>query len=248
VIAIVLGAVQAWTSRFSMNTDGVQYLDNAFAYSSGDFQHAVNSQWSPLYPWLISAWFATIHPGPYLEFPLVHWLNFVIYLLSLAGFLFFLKCVLETIPAEKCAPGVRVSLVLIAYSSFLYCSLDFTNLAFVTPDLLVSTFAFLAAGWLLRIAAGTASASGYVALGTVLGFGYLAKTPFLFLGLLCVGVAAVLGRKRPGAAARLGLTITTFALIAVPYIWILSNAKHRFTARRQRNSKYHLEGEWRAVL
>jgi hypothetical protein len=230
VIAILLGAAQAWRSRFSMNTDGVQYLDNATAYSSGDFHRALNSQWSPLYPWLISAWFATVRPGPYLEFPLVHWLNFVIYLLSLAGFLFFLKCVLESIPAGKCAPGVRLSLVLIAYASFLYCSLDFTNLAYVTPDLLVSMFAFLAAGWLLRIAAGTASASGYVALGAVLGFGYLAKTPFLILGVLCLGIAGVLGRKRPGAVARLGLAAATFALIVAPYIWILSNAKNRFTA------------------
>jgi hypothetical protein len=230
VLAILLGAAEAWSSRFSMNTDGVQYLDNASAYSSGDFQHALNSQWSPLYPWLISAWFAAARPSPYLEFPLVHWLNFFIYLLSLAGFLFFLRCVLESVPKEKCAPGVRVSLVLIAYSSFLYCSLDFTNLAYVTPDLLVSTFTFLAAGWLLRIGAGTASASGYVALGAVLGFGYLAKTPFLILGLLCVAAAAVLGRKRPGAVGRLCLTAATFAVIAAPYIWILSNAKHRLTA------------------
>jgi hypothetical protein len=230
VIAILLGAAQAWSSRFSMNTDGVQYLDNASAYLNGDFHRALNSQWSPLYPWMIGAWFATARPSPYLEFPLVHWLNFLIYLLSLAGFLFFLKCVLEKIPAEKCAPGVRVSLILIAYSSFLYCSLDFTNLAYVTPDLLVSLFAFLAAGWLLRIAAGTASASGYVALGAVLGFGYLAKTPFLFLGLLCLGITAVLGHRRPGAAARLCLTAATFAVIAVPYIWILSNAKGRLTA------------------
>ena len=91
VIAIVLGAAQAWTSRFSMNADGIQYLDNASAYSNGDFQHALNSQWSPLYPWLISAWFAMVRPSPYLEFPAVHWLNFLIYLLSLAGFLFFLN-------------------------------------------------------------------------------------------------------------------------------------------------------------
>ena len=72
VIAILLGAAQAWSSRFSMNTDGVQYLDNASAYLSGDFHRALNSQWSPLYPWMIGAWFATARPSPYLEFPLVH--------------------------------------------------------------------------------------------------------------------------------------------------------------------------------
>src|SRR5580704_16330611 len=123
-IAILLGAAEAWSSRFSMNTDGVQYLDNASAYSSGDFQHALNSQWSPLYPWLIAAWFAAFRPSPYLEFPLVHWLNFFIYLLSVAAFLFFVNCVLERIPDTQRAPAIRINLLLIAYSSFLYCSLD----------------------------------------------------------------------------------------------------------------------------
>jgi hypothetical protein len=214
-----------------MSPDAVQYLDNATAYSNGDFHRAVNSQWSPLYPWLIGAWFAAVHPSPYLEFPLVHLLDFLIYLLSLAGFLFFLKCVLEMIPEEKRTPAIRVSVVLIACSSFLYCSLDFTNLAYVTPDLLVSLFAFLAAGLLLRIASGTASASGYVALGAVLGLGYLAKTPFLVFGLLCLAIVAVLGSKRrAGHRARWCLVIAAFAAIAVPYVWVLSNAKGRLTA------------------
>lgn len=224
VIAIALGAAQAWTSRYAMNPDGVQYLDNASAYSSSDFQHALNSQWSPLYPWLIGAWLAVFHASPYLEFPLVHLLNFLIYLLSLAAFLFFLKGVLGRIPEEKHAP-----VLLIACSSFLYCSLDFTNLAYVTPDLLVSLFTFLAAGFLLRIASGSASASRYVALGAVLGVGYLAKTPFLILGLLYLGITAVLSFKQRGGLVRWCLLAAAFAAIAVPYIWILSNAKSRFT-------------------
>jgi len=229
LIAIVLGGAEAWTSRFSMNPDGVQYLDNASAYSAGDFHSALNSQWSPLYPWIIAAWFAAFQGSPYLEFPLVHLLNFFIYLLSVAGFLFFLKGILDRVPVKP--PAIKVSLVLIAYSSFLYCSLDFTNLAYVTPDLLVSFFAFLAAGLLLRIEAANASALVYIALGAVLGLGYLAKTPFLLFGLLCLGMAAALGRKRHrGHLVRWCPAAAAFAIIAVPYIWILSNAKGRFTA------------------
>jgi hypothetical protein len=226
----VLGAAQAWASRFAMNTDGVQYLDNAAAYSSGNFHQALNSQWSPLYPWLIGAWFAAVRPSPDLEFPLVHLLNFLIYLLSLAAFLFFLHCVRETMNGYKHTPATSVSLLLIAYSAFLYCSLDFTTLAYVTPDLLVGVFAFLAAGLLVRIAAGTASRFQYIALGIVLGLGYLAKTPFLLVGLLCLGMAAALAWKQPAALTRWGLAAAAFAAIAGPYIWTLSNAKGRFTA------------------
>jgi len=228
-VALVLGAVQTWTARFAMNSDGIQYLDNATAYWSGDFQHAINSQWSPLYPWLIGAWFAVARPSPYLEFPLVHILNFLIYLLSLAGFLYFLSSLRKAIPALQRTPAIHLSFLLIAFSSFLYCSLDFTSLAFVTPDLLVSLFTFLAAGLLLRVVPGGAASFEYVALGAVLGLGYLAKTPFLVFGLLCLAIAAALTRRQPASRVRLWLAVATFAAIAVPYIWILSNAKGRFT-------------------
>ena len=234
ILAILLGAIEAGRFRYSMNADGVQYLDNATAYFNGDRHQALNSQWSPLYPWLIGGMFAAIHPDPHLEFPLVHLLNFFIYLLSLAGFLFFLRSVPRMI-ASRTRPGV----VLIACSSFLYCTLDFTTLAYVTPDVLVSVFAFLAAGLLLRMAAGTASASAYVALGAVLGIGYLAKAPFLFFGLLCLGMAAALGRKQSDALIRCGLTAAMFAAICVPYIWVLSNAKGRFT--------YGDSGRWNVI-
>jgi len=234
ILAILLGAMEAWRFRYSMNPDGVQYLDNAAAYVSGDFHQAINSQWSPLYPWLIGAMFSAFQPNPYLEFPLVHLLNFVIYLLSLAGFLFFLNGVLRRISPQK-----RACVVLIAFSSFLYCSLDFTTLAYVTPDVLVSFFAFLAAGILLRMSAGTAAISGYLALGVVLGLGYLAKAPFLFFGLLCLGMALILGGKQPAAWIRCGVTAALFAAIAVPYIWTLSNAKKRFT--------YGDSGRWNVI-
>jgi hypothetical protein len=234
IAAVLLGAIEAWRFRYSMNADGVQYLDNATAYFNGDFHKALNSQWSPLYPWMIGAMFAAIHPDPYAEFPLVHLLNFVIYLLSLAGFLFFLNSILRMI-----APRTRVGVALIAFSSFIYCSLDFTSLAYVTPDVLVSVFAFLAAGLLLRMSAGTRSRSAYVALGAVLGIGYLAKAPFLFFGFLCVGMAFVLGRKQSAAWIGCGLSVAMFAVIAVPYIWVLSNAKGRFT--------YGDSGRWNVI-
>jgi 4-amino-4-deoxy-L-arabinose transferase-like glycosyltransferase len=84
---------------------------------------------------------------------------------------------------------------------------------------------------LLRIAAENASAVVYVALGAVLGLGYLAKAPFLLFGLMCLGIAAALGRRpRAGQLVRVCLAAAVFAVVAVPYIWILSNAKGRFTA------------------
>ena len=174
LLAILLGALQAWSARFAMNPDGIQYLDNASLYWSGDFRHAMNTQWSPLYPWVIGALFKAVHPGPYQEFPLVHLLNFLLYLASLTSFQFFTNALIGRLPFSK--HSVRgVSLLLVSYSAFIYCSLDFTNLAYVTPDLLVSIFAFLTAGYMLRIGTAPAVLLQYLALGLVLGIRLLSK-------------------------------------------------------------------------
>ena len=218
----MLAAVQAWTVRFDMNPDGVQYLDNADAYRTGDWLHAVNSQWSPLYSWLIGGLFNIVRPTRFQEFPLVHLLNFAIFVASLAAFLFFLR----SLPPL----GARtVSLFLVCCSAFLYCSLDLTSLTYVTPDLLVSSFVFLSAGLLIRIGSRNAAARHYAALGVTLGFGYLAKAPFLLFGLLCLAMTIVLARRQTSAMRHTGLAVALFAAIAAPYIWVLSNAKGRFT-------------------
>jgi hypothetical protein len=229
ILAILLGALQAWGARFDMNPDGVQYLDNADAYRSGDFHRAVNSQWSPLYPWIIGAEFNAIRPSLYRQFPLVHLVNFLIYLLCLASFLFFTASLGKLVPSLHDDEPRTVSFLLIAYSSFLYCSLDLTNLAQVTPDLLVSVFAFLAAGLLIQMTQGIATMSRYTALGAALGLGYLAKTPFFLYALLCLGILFVLAGHRRPALLRATLAAAVFVAISVPYIWILSSAKGRFT-------------------
>jgi 4-amino-4-deoxy-L-arabinose transferase-like glycosyltransferase len=231
VLAIVLGAIQAWSTRFDMNPDGVQYLDNADAYRTGDFHHALNSQWSPLYPWIIGAAFNALGPSRYQQFPVVHLLNFVIYLLSLASFLLFVTALRKFVPDLRKADLRTASFLLIAYSSFLYCSLDLTNLANVTPDLLVSLFAFLTAALFIHVLMEKerGSAWQYVALGVTLGLGYLAKTPFLIYALLCLGISFVLASHRRPALLRAVLATAVFAVISVPYIGILSSAKGRFT-------------------
>jgi len=232
-IAVLLGAFQTFSSRHAMNPDGIQYLDNAAAWLKGDFHAALNSLWSPLYPWLIAAIFAVARPDPFSEFASVHFLNFLIYLASIAAFLFFIRSI-----------RANLSLLLLAYSSFLYCSLGLATLAYVTPDLLVSLFTFLVAGLLLRIGTQTATPLQYAAFGAVLGLGYLSKSPFLILGVLCFGMAVILARKQPAALWRVALAAIVFALIVIPYAWALSSAKGRLTFgdSGQSNIIWHVNG------
>ena len=215
VVAIALGTFQAWTTRLQMNPDGIQYLDHADAYWSDNLHAALNSQWSPLYPWILGAAFHATRVARFEQFPLVHGVNFALYLLSLSAFLFFIRS------CERFALNGRakISFLLLAYSAFLYCSLDLTNLGLVTPDLLVSLFAFLAGGFLLRASSGWQ----YAMLGAVVGLGYLAKAPFFIYALVCLALLCISRHRQTW------LTAIVFASIAMPYVGLLSHEKGRFT-------------------
>ena len=201
-----------------MNPDGIQYLDNAAAYRQGDFQNALSTQWSPLYPWLIAALSAVARPTPEQEFPLVHLLNFGIYALTLAGFLFFVRSVRR---AEAGSQHARRPAAHLFRLSLLLAR--FHQSALRRPRSAGEFFRFVAAGLLVRMAGGSARASEYAALGATLGLGYLAKAPWLPIGLCCLAMAFVLGRKRAL------WTCALLVAIAAPYIAVLSHSKGRFT-------------------
>ncbi|HEV2200290.1 MAG TPA: hypothetical protein VGR73_10755 [Bryobacteraceae bacterium] len=232
---IFLGGLQAWTSRYAMNPDGILYLDNADAYFRGDFAHAVNTLWSPLYPWILGLATHTLHPTALQEFPLVHAVNFLIFLLALGAFQFFLQEFLAAARTLwKMDPRGEVLIAAVSSVAFLYAMLDFCGPALATPDLLVAAFAYLAAAWLLRLQRGAGGPLASLALGLTLGAGYLAKAPFFLYGLLCIAICWAFSRASGPAASRgpvsrTVLALAAFAAVAAPYIAVLSHAKGRVT-------------------
>src|SRR5579862_9406987 len=55
VAIILIGALESWTHRFVIYSDGLSYLDIADSYAAGHWSEALNAYWSPLYSWLIAA-------------------------------------------------------------------------------------------------------------------------------------------------------------------------------------------------
>src|SRR5262245_31136988 len=64
LLAVALGGLHTWAaiSRFSMNPDGIAYLDMADAYMRGDWRAAINPVWSPLYAWLLGPVMRLVQP------------------------------------------------------------------------------------------------------------------------------------------------------------------------------------------
>ncbi|MGH9941200.1 MAG: ArnT family glycosyltransferase [Pyrinomonadaceae bacterium] len=235
IAAIVLGLVHAWAGRYSMNQDGVSYLDIGDAYFRGDWAAAINAYWSPLYALLLGLVMSVVRPSPAWEFPVAHLLNFVLYLAALAAFDFLLKELLahqrqrsEELNDKRATLPVWAWMML-GYSLFIWSTLSFIPLRLVTPDMCVAAFTYLAVGLLLRIRRGNTGWRTFAALGVVLGLGYLAKAAMFPLAFVMLGVALFAAGGLRKAWPRVAVALGVFLLIASPLIIALSLSKQRLT-------------------
>jgi hypothetical protein len=230
-VTLALGAAQAWATRFTMNPDGVSYLDIGDAYWRGDWHNAINAYWSPLYSWILGFFLKVVKPTPYWEYPLVHLVNFLIYVGTLVCFEFFLSefvnrqrqrdLELSTHASTTCIPDWTWRTL--GYALFIWTTL-LVSLGTVTPDLCVTAFFYLDAALLLRSRRKPTTAN-FCWFGISLGIGYLAKSILLPLGLVFLVASTLSGRS-----LRRSLVATSaFILFAAPFVLAISIAKHRLT-------------------
>jgi hypothetical protein len=231
-IVVLLGLMQAWAHRLIVDYDGVSYLDIADDYAHGAWSSAINGYWSPLYSWLLAI---VIYPMKFLrssESTLLHLVNFSGYLGAYASFEFFLSQLFrseQNAHSDGLVAGSETAWHTLGLGLFLYSSLYMANHAGSSPDIFVVLFVYLAAGLLPRIQSGQAHAGTYGAFGAALGFGYLAKSAMFPLSLVFLTVAGfICVRQRKGRLVFL-LALVCFALVAGPWMAVLSHAKGRFT-------------------
>jgi 4-amino-4-deoxy-L-arabinose transferase-like glycosyltransferase len=238
-VIVAVGLIRDWVGRYSMDPDGICYLDLGDAFFHRKWFDAVNGYWSPLYAWLLGSAMFVTKPTRQWEFPIVHVVNFIIYLAALAGFEFFLRSLLPGVASARnemthaedasgASPGAvsRMALLAIGYSLFLWTSLELISIWGVSPDLCVAGFVYVIAGLLLRIRR-KGSLLLYLILGAVLGLAYLTKAVMFPLGFAFIAIGFfVVPRGR-----RLGyVLVTTLAFLGVSAPWLvaLSRAKGRF--------------------
>src|SRR5712692_364940 len=181
--SVALGLVHAWVGRYSMNPDGVSYLDMGDAFVRRDWANAVNAYWSPLYGWILGIVGNAVTPSPQWEFPLVHLVNFVIFLIALLAFRFLLHALLRfrDEPTLDCETGSdkegtlpEWALTILGYATFWWASLELVGIHDVSPDLAVLACVCFSAGVLLRLRQ-VPTLGKFALFGLVLGFGYWTK-------------------------------------------------------------------------
>lgn len=234
IAVVVLGLMQTWASRHFMNPDGVSYLDVADKYLQHDWTWAVNAYWSPLYSWMLAAALFVFRPSAYWEYPMVHLVNFFIYLLCFLCFEFLLSQIVRYLGAREGSDEATALLPAwawqaIGYVLFLWCSLALITIEVVTPDMLVATSLFLICGLLIRIRLYPDRWSTVVFFGLALGFGYLAKAvmfPIAFIFLAACLFAFGRGRR---AELRVLVAAVLFLAVSSPFLLALQRAKGRWT-------------------
>jgi hypothetical protein len=238
LLAVALGGLHTWAaiSRFSMNSDGIAYLDMADAYMRGDWQMAINPVWSPLYAWVLGPVMRVVQPTMRWEFAVVQLVNFAIYLGALACFEFYWRQVMHfaqtPAPSNAASSGVTLpgwSWPLLGYVLFTWTALSLIEIWAVTPDMLLAALVYLAAGLILRIRQGWGAGKSFAMLGMVLGLAFLAKAVMFPLALILL-VISLLSAPQPRRMAPLALgAFMVFMVFSVPYIAAISQVKGRLT-------------------
>jgi hypothetical protein len=235
-LGLSLGIAETIASRFSMTVDGISYLDLGRAIWAGDWKTAVNGYWSPLYAWLLGGAIHVTHVTPYWESTLVHSMNFLIFIGSMAAFEMFIRelhlsrLVLFSGDGD-CETLPFWAMQAIGYSLCLYSGLVWGSIGNVTPDQCVVVIMYSAAALLLRMHRLLAGWIVYAELGILLGIGYLIKAAFFPLGIACLISTLFLAPSFP-VWQRVARSITAgvfFGMIAAPLVVALSVSKGRFT-------------------
>jgi hypothetical protein len=240
---LFLGAIEGWFKRTDFATDAISYLDISRAIPARDWKMVFNPLWSVGYPLLLAAarpFFPSSANGEWLA---IHVLNLIIFLGTWLAFLYLLKSFdsfSEDLPLEEALQRRRF----VHYAGvciFIAIQLCIDSVSRVGPDLLVTTFFFLATATIWRLLRNPNYGRAIV-LGVILGAGYWIKGIFLPLSfiLLLVTAGAFVWKKQRITPVLIAFLF--FAVVAAPYVAGLSWSYGHFTTGEsgQLNYAFHV--------
>jgi hypothetical protein len=231
LLAISLGVLHVYAAikSQSMNADGISYLDIGDAYFRADWANAINPVWSPLYSWILGLANFVIRPAIQWEFPVVHLVSFIIYLITLSSFEFMWKQVRTPETSNEAYALPDSWWWILGYLLFIWVSLSLIQIWAVTPDMLMAGFVFLAAGLIAKIRSGEDKYRLFLNLGLILGLGYLSKTFMFSVALVFLALAWLVQKPLRNSLFKTLFAVGVFLLISLPFILLISNVKGRLT-------------------
>jgi hypothetical protein len=240
LVGALLALASGWLFQFSVNPDGVVYLDMAEnALRSGPAQ-LLNVCWGGFYPALIALALHLFHPATaQARIAAVHWLNAVLLVVALAAFMAFVQ---RQMSGER--SGRRSLVVSLCAVFFLWLTASISSVRTMTPDLRVFVLVFWTADLALGIhLPSRASWRAHAVLGVTIGLGYYVKQMMLPAGGLLLLVLAIMPPKLPQARWKLAVTAAAFLLVTAPFAaWLSMKTGHlTFSENGRLNRLWHVE-------
>jgi hypothetical protein len=252
-VCIGLALLELWSGRYQLQADGVSYLDMSDAFLRHNWGILINPYWSPLYPFLVGVATWLIRPSANWELPVMHAVNFAIFIGALASFEFFLREVIRVCGQEGGQEDSLSALPLpawmwqvLGYCLFAWSTIVLNSGLFeVTPDLLVAAFVYLDAGLVLRLRSGANPSRTSLLLGLTLGLGYFAKAILFPVAFVFMAVAFLVAGGWREAIRALALTFLIFGAIAAPLFLGISKMLGRpsFGESGKLNYAWYVDGE-----
>lgn len=228
-----MGAIVTYTTRFFFtHGDVLFYNERAYNILQGDFSALINYTKGPIYPLFLAAGHAIFQPDPVHEIPVLKWVNFFIFVLSMAFadiLVTYLDRDMEPERLKGKSPIPSPLFRSFGYALFLATSLCLIRISLNTPDLLVLGVICLCVALVLRIRREPLRYSRHIVLGASLGLGYLLRTSLLVLSPVFFIIAGLTHKSISRISPRVLSSITVMILIAAPMIIALSVKENRFT-------------------
>src|SRR5450432_2278216 len=203
LLAGSFGLAQCVVARNAIGPDTRSYIEVARAYLQHDWTTAINAYWSPLYSWMIAFVFWIASPSLRWEYPVLHLLNFLIFIVGTFALEYFWTGLLCSVDKENPIPEGEYSswvphleLWILGCSLFIWLTVG-SVIQLLNPDLCVVVAGLFIAGTLVRLSKDSAPTRSYVWFGVALGFGYLSKGILFPMAFVFLAVALVLRWRRP---------------------------------------------------
>jgi len=211
---------------YTMDGDGVSFLDISQFLTDGHAKLAVNGYWNPGYPAVLAAARVVVHPTRWTELAMARYVNAVIFALTMAACFFFttglVRVRARSEVGEAAAAVPDWSVHLLALGMLVFSAGRELPLSAVRADTLLLALLLVAMGLVVRLQVG-AGFWAYPGLGLALGCAYLVKSFALLPSLILVLAVLGFGLSRKGKARTTiagGAVIAgiVFVALAGPYV------------------------------
>lgn len=241
IIGVLGGGILTYTTRYFLNSDGINYIELGEAFNTGGWAGLVNLTASPGYGFLLGVSESLLGTNRLNELTLLKIPNFLCFLMALAACEIFLRQVGRYLERSEQGDEKFLAFPLIlalTYGMFLVSALTWIKVRTVAPELVVFTVVLLGMALILRI---REDPSGYVnsaLLGLVLGLGYLTKTFFLPFSAVFLVLAGWSTGSLKKAVTRIPTAVLIIIVVAAPLIVSLSEKAGRFSYGEAGNYNY----------